>query len=417
MKPIFSALSPNIEQDDLRLARHLLKNTSEYSQGDYGQRLAEEIGHYLGVKHASSFQSGREALWAISQSLAWPVDSEILVPGFTCAAAINPLIWSGLKPVFVDINQSLNIDLDLIEAKITQKTKGILVQHTFGLPVDMARIRELAEKHNLTVIEDCAHSLGARFQGQLTGTWGEAAFFSFGRDKIISSVFGGLAVSNDPKLGNSIRKLQKESEFPEKKWIRKQLRHPVLTARWVQPWYGRGEAGRKLLLAFQKTGILSKAMTREEKRGERPSVGPMKLPNELAVLALNQFLKLDRFNDHRNQLAIFYRKKLADLPVVMPPEAPERVYLKFPLIMPSKEMSNKLLQELRRQNIYLYDGWKDSPVVPSDVQLSAMGYEVGICPMAEDLSGRLVNLPTHINVSLDDATRISDLVQSFFKAL
>lgn len=415
MKSLFSALSPNVEQDDLALVHHLIKGEKEYYRGAK-ELLTSSFSDYMGAG-AIAFQSGRSALWAIMKSFSWPKDSEIIVPGFTCAAAVNPIIWAGLKPVFVDINESLNIDLSLIEESINQKTKAILVQHTFGLPVDMDQIKNIAKKYNLKIVEDCAHSLGASFNNKLTGVWGDASFFSFGRDKIISSVFGGMAVSKDKEIIKRISQIERRSKTLPKNWTRQQLRHPLLVDRWVKPLYNKKEIGRKILLIFQKSGILSKSMSRNEKRAIPPEIFPAKIPDELAMLALFQFGKIERYNKHRSQLAEYYEKSLKGLPIIMPRNDVGRIYLKFPIIIADRSLADRLLKFLRHNNIYLYDGWKNSPIVPSDVLLSSMNYKMGSCPLAENLSSRIVNLPTHINISLDDAARISKTTIGFFNSL
>lgn len=417
MKPLFSALSPNIESDDLHLVDHLLKQGHKYQGEDHVRQLTDNAAHFLGVDRVFAFQNGRSALWAIVRSFDWPIGSEVILPGFTCAAAVNPFLWAGLKPIFADIDQSLNVDAAKIEFLVSEKTKAILVQHTFGLPADLQRIKEISLKHDLVLIEDCAHSLGASFQGRLLGTWGDASFFSLGRDKIISSVFGGLALANRSDLFSGLKKEEKQALVPSGRWIRQQLRHPRLVARWVQPWYGRRQAGRKMLLFFQKTGILSKAMTRREKNGGQIASRPGQMPKEMAVLAVNQLSKLERYNRHRAEIASFYRKELAGSGLILPCDGPGRIYLKFSLIMPDKDSADRALGYLRGRGIHLYDGWKDSPVVPSDVRLSAMGYQKGDCPLAEDLSSRLVNLPTHANISKTDAARIVRELKIFLATL
>ena len=121
---------------------------------------------------------------------------EVIVQAFTCLAVPEVVIWCGAKPVYLDIDESLNLDIRLLEKSISSKTRIIIVQHTFGIPAKIDMIKKIAQKHNIILIEDCAHSLGAKYNSQKIGTFGDAAFFSFGRDKVISSVFGGLAFIN-----------------------------------------------------------------------------------------------------------------------------------------------------------------------------------------------------------------------------
>ncbi len=98
---------------------------------------------------------------AILNSLGLEKDSEVLLQAFTCNAAVNPIIWSGLKPVFVDVNEeTFNMDAEDLRRKISSKSKAVMVQHTFGLPAYMDEILEICQQNNLILIEDCAHSLG-----------------------------------------------------------------------------------------------------------------------------------------------------------------------------------------------------------------------------------------------------------------
>jgi perosamine synthetase len=417
MKPLFSALSPNVEKDDLRLTRRIMRGAISDKDSDSAQKIAENIARYSGNKYGISFESGRSALAAIIGAIDWPRDSEVIIPGFTCAVAVNPFIWAGVKPVFVDIGEDLNIDINQISGKINKNTKAILVQHTFGLPVDLVEIKKIAEKHSLLIIEDCAHSLGAQFQGRPLGSWGDVAFFSLGRDKIISSVFGGVAVTNDEKIARKIKEIETHSLLPGRRWTRQQLRHPLITESWVKPLYGHAEIGRKILLLSQKIGLISKSMTREEKRGEKTNNFIKKMPGDLAVLALHQFSKLVRYNTHREKIASLYRSDLSDLPILLPPEKEGRVYLKFSIILKDSSLADRLLSFMRHKKIYLYDGWKDSPIVPSDAITSSMMYKQGSCPNGESISKRIVNLPTHINISTEEAKRISSEVRNFFDSL
>ncbi|MFN6946977.1 MAG: DegT/DnrJ/EryC1/StrS family aminotransferase, partial [Cytophagaceae bacterium] len=104
---------------------------------------------------------------------------EVILPGFTCIVVPNAIIYLGAKPVYVDINsETFNIDPQLIEENITEKTKAIIAQHTFGIPADMDKILHIANKHNLFVIEDSCHALGSKYKGKYVGSFGDAAFFS-----------------------------------------------------------------------------------------------------------------------------------------------------------------------------------------------------------------------------------------------
>lgn len=396
---ILISLSPNVEKDDLILAFKLIFQPFKWRKGKAIELLEQAFSSFLNSK-ALSFVSGRTALMAILKSLDLEKDDEVLIQAFTCNAAVNPIIWSGLKPVFVDIEKdSLNINPDELEKKITSKSRVVIVQHTFGKPADLDKILEICNNHNLILIEDCAHCLGGEYKGKKLGTFGKAAFFSLGRDKIISSVYGGLAVSRDKALIEKIRSYQEELKLPGLFWIKQQLLHPILTKVFIIPLYSFFGLGKYKLVALQRLGILSKAVHKKEKRAEMPSYLLKKMPNALAILGLNQFQKLKRFNEHRQKIAEVYN-----------PNTEKRVYMRYPVFVKD---SDKILNMFRKKGIYLNDGWRKSVVVPVDTDISKTGYLKDTCPVAELVADQIVNLPTHINISLKQARKIKALLETF----
>ncbi|MEI7425017.1 MAG: DegT/DnrJ/EryC1/StrS family aminotransferase, partial [Candidatus Staskawiczbacteria bacterium] len=203
--PISISLSPNVEKDDLRLALNLIIRPWLWKRGKAIKELESEFKKYLGVKYAFSFNSGRSSFFAILKSLNLQDNDEVLLQAFTCNAVPNPILWVKLKPVYVDCNMDdFNIDPVDLESKITTKTRVVVVQHTFGLPANMDVIRGICGAYNLILIEDCAHSLGAEFNGLKVGSHSKASFFSFSRDKIISSIYGGMATTNDDVIAKEL---------------------------------------------------------------------------------------------------------------------------------------------------------------------------------------------------------------------
>src|SRR3989344_7854503 len=201
MKPISISLSPNTEADDILLAFKQLVQPWRWNKKKDVELLERAFAKRLGVKHAVAFNSGRSALLAILSALEGDPSfakasegKEVLLQAFTCNAVPNPVIWAGLKPVYVDCREDdFNIDPVDLERKVTPRSKVVIVQHTFGLPADMDRIVEICKRRNLILVEACAHALGATYRGKKVGTFGKAAFFSFSRDKVISCVYGGMA--------------------------------------------------------------------------------------------------------------------------------------------------------------------------------------------------------------------------------
>ena len=404
--PIFISLSPNVEKDDLWLAWKLLFQPWLWEKGKAVRLLEAKISEYIPIRYSFAFNSGRSAFLAILSALSLEKGDEVLLQAFTCNAAVNPIIWSGLKPVFVDIKkETLNIDPDDLERKITPKSRVVLVQHTFGLPADLQEIQEICQKHNLILIEDCAHSLGATYQGRKIGTFGKAAFFSFGRDKIISSVYGGMAVTNDSILAENIKKFQERAKYPSNFWVFQQLLHPILTKLIVMPLYKFFGIGKFILIGFQKLKILSKAVHKKEKQGRRPIIFPQKMPNALAILALHQFQKLECFNNHRQKIAQIYDKELQGLDICLPKRQEGRIYMRYSLLLENQN-TDKILKYFRRHKIFLDDGWRKTPIVPLDTNQAKMQYKIGECPQAEYVAKHILNLPTHINISKKEALDI-----------
>jgi perosamine synthetase len=414
-KPISISLSPNTEKDDILLALKLVFQPQCWKAKDNNSLLIEEkFKEYLGVKYTFSFNSGRSALMAILNSLRLKENDEVLLQAFTCNAAVNPIIWAGLKPIFVDIDDTLNLDLEDFKRKITPHSRAVMIQHNFGWPAKTEEISKIAKENNLFLIEDCAHSLGAKFRNRFCGTFGEAAFFSFGRDKIVSSIFGGMAVTNNKEIREGLKEFQEKLDYPSNFWIFQQLLHPVLMNWKIIPSYALHPfLGRMILGAFHQLLILSKAVYKKEKKGKIPRQFPKRFPNALAILALNQLRKLERFNAHRREIADFYEKELKEfnLPLARSQEVIEPTFMRYPVLV--KKETNEILKEARRRKIYLDDGWRKSVVVPPDTDIRKMKYISGSCPRAEEIAKSILNLPTHINISLEEAKKIVEFIKKY----
>jgi len=176
------------------------------SVGKYVEKLEEEFAKWCGVKHALSATSGTTALHLALLSLGIGPGDEVIVPNFTMFASASSVCHAGAVPVFVDAErETWNIDTEKIEEKITPKTKAIMAVHIYGHPCNMGRILEIAQKHNLMVIEDAAESHGAEINGKKCGTFGDVAAFSFYGNKILTSGEGGMIITNDDEVANKVK--------------------------------------------------------------------------------------------------------------------------------------------------------------------------------------------------------------------
>jgi dTDP-4-amino-4,6-dideoxygalactose transaminase len=409
--PTSISLSPNTQPDDVKLALKLIFQPWLWKNGKAIKELEDEFKKYLGDGYTFSFNAGRSADLAILNALNFKKGDEVLLQAFTCNAAVNPIIHLGLKPIFVDIDDSLNLNPNDLKKKITFKTKAIFIQHTFGWPAQINEIKKISQQYNLYLIEDCAHALGAKYHGVLCGTFGDASFFSFGRDKVISSVYGGMAFTKDEKISENLKYFQKKVDFPSNFWILQQLLHPILMNYLILPSYNFLKIGQLILAALINLKILSKSVESVENKGKLPNYFPKKIPNSLALLAKNQFKKLEEFNSHRKFIAKIYQENLKNKNFVLPfskeDNLREPIFLKYPILTKN---SQKIISKLKKEGIILEDGWRNSVVVPPKTDLKEVYYQPGSCPEAEKAAKKIINLPTHINITKETAEKIVSLI-------
>ncbi|MBV1756283.1 MAG: DegT/DnrJ/EryC1/StrS family aminotransferase, partial [Dethiosulfatibacter sp.] len=180
-----------------------------YILGSRVGHFEKEFSDYLGTKHCVGLNSGLDALILAIRALGIGQGDEVIVPANTYIASILGITENGATPVFVEPDEYYNLDALKIEEKITSKTKAILVVHLYGQAADMVNIRSIADKHNLYLVEDCAQSHGACFDGKVTGTWGDIGCFSFYPTKNIGA-FGdsGSIVTDNDELYEKIKMLR-----------------------------------------------------------------------------------------------------------------------------------------------------------------------------------------------------------------
>lgn len=258
---------PYLDQDDeaavlAALRRGEISGTFSQDIPAFEQAFAE----YLGVRHAVAVSSGTTALQlAVAAAGIGPGD-EVLVSSLTNIATALAPAHQGALPVPVDSEpRTWNLDLDRLEAMITPRTRAIIPVHIYGHPVDMDRLMDIAGRHNLLVIEDCAEAHGAEVRGRRAGSFGQISCFSFYANKIITSGEGGMVVTDDPELAGRCRLLRNLAFTTPRFWH------------------------RELGFNFRMTGLQ-------------------------AALGLSQFRKLERFVAAKRSMAALYNEALGDIP-------------------------------------------------------------------------------------------------------
>lgn len=176
-----------------------------------GPKLKEfelKFAKYTGSKYAIGVSNATAALHISLLTLGIGKNDEVIVPDITFAASANSVALTGAKPVCADVDETLNISIKSIEQKITKKTKAILPVHFAGFPAPMDKIKKIATKNNLSIIEDCAHAVGSFYQKKHVGTFGDTGCFSFFATKNLTTVEGGMITTNSKTIADTASKLR-----------------------------------------------------------------------------------------------------------------------------------------------------------------------------------------------------------------
>jgi perosamine synthetase len=211
--------NPALVGNELKYVTDCVESTWVSSVGKYVTEFEKQFAEFCGTDHAVTCSNGTTALHLALLVLGVKAGDEVIVPTLTYVATANAVVYCGARPVFVDGEPvTWNMDPDQIESLITTRTKGIIVVHLFGHPVDMDPIMEIARRHGLFVLEDAAEAHGAEYKNRRVGSIGNAATFSFFGNKIITTGEGGMVTTNDRALADEIRRLKNHGMDPERKF-------------------------------------------------------------------------------------------------------------------------------------------------------------------------------------------------------
>lgn len=405
---IFTGLAPNTQKDDIDLARRMLFRPHKWLRGEAVLKLEKWFCDFLPAKHALAFASGRGALRAILSALGLTSGSEVLLPAYTCISVPGAIIAAGLKPIYVDCEpDTLNISAEDFEAKITPRARAVIIQHTFGVPADVENLVKIGKEYSLFIIEDCAHTIGGKYSNRHLGTFGDAAIFSFGRDKAVSSVFGGVAATSDEELAQKILEFREQPGQALKSWVFQQLLQPIVTA-WIKRFYALG-LGPWLQVGAMKLGLLSRAVSASEKRGGWEGFADKPMSDALACLALNQLAKLEAYNRHRLEIERLYSAGLSGLERQSSREKSEAPLLRYTIFL---NKAWELRKYARARKVFLGDWYAQIPAPTGSIP-SVFGYQAGSCPVAESRARMSVNLPLHSEIAEEQASRVAQIVKNF----
>jgi perosamine synthetase len=216
---VISIAEPTLGEKELEYVIDCIKSNWISSRGKYVRRFEEDLAKYCGRSEGTATSSGTAALHLALESLGIGKGDEVIVPTLTFIATANAVSYTGAKPVFVDSHPDYwCMDPSKIDEKLTANTKAIVPVHLYGHPCDMKPILDLAEDRSLLVVEDAAESHGSEYNGKKTGIFGDVSCFSFYGNKTITTGEGGMCLTDDGSLAQTMRKLRDHGMDPNRRY-------------------------------------------------------------------------------------------------------------------------------------------------------------------------------------------------------
>lgn len=395
--------------DILAAARYVIDRKA-LVQGPAIEVYERAFARQVGTSHGITFSSGRLAFYSILQALGIGDGDEVLMQVPTHIVVANAVRYVGATPVYIDCDlDTYNMDLVQAEARVTERTRVLLIQHTFGIPADMDTAVDLARRHNLILIEDCVHALGATYRGRPVGSFGRAAFFSTEETKIISSTMGGMAVTNDSDLAASLRDYQQACDWPKPELAARYLVKLIVYHLFAHPWIHPYTRNIYMRLRKNPSNHLAPGATspvemtgKLPRGGELPDYYNLRMSNGQAVVALRQLRRLEKNLAHRRSKAELYRRWLSEFGfhVPTPPPHSNPSWVRFPVWVEDRP------DAMQKARPHVILGQWFNTVLEESTSPEAGDYRWGTCPRAEAAAIHLVNVPTHQRVTRGDVEAI-----------
>tara|TARA_Y100000310_G_scaffold345402_1_gene464540 strand:+ start:48735 stop:49874 length:1140 start_codon:yes stop_codon:yes gene_type:complete len=368
---------PTLHGNELKYVSEAVSTGWISSAGSYITKFEEEFSKFCGTQYAVSCSNGTKAIHLALEALRIGKGDEVIIPTFTMAATANAVIYTGAKPVLVDSELSTwNIDINQIASKITDKTKAIMVVHTYGHPVDMDKVRSIADRHNLFVIEDAAEAHGAEYKGKKAGNLSDIACFSFYANKILTTGEGGMVTTNNLELAERCKSLRNH-------------------------FFGTGENRFKHLeLGFN-----------------------YRLTNMQAAVGVAQIEQSEELINSRRHNAYLYNYLLKNIPgITLPPESSQvkNVYWMYGiLIQPEFGISMPQLREKLQQKgigtrTFFIGMHKQPAYQKNDPRFPDCS---GDYPVANELEKKGLYLPSTSHLSLEQIHHIFDTIQEIYRGM
>jgi dTDP-4-amino-4,6-dideoxygalactose transaminase len=354
------------------------------SMGPKTREFEARFADFLGVKYAFAVANGTAALHLACEVVGLNPGDEVLCPALTFVASANAILYTGARPVFVDVTGAHNLNLSVDDAakKVSGRTRAIMVVHYGGYPADMEAVDALAKRHGLKIIEDCAHAPGAVYQSgqgpRLAGTLGDVGCFSFFSNKNLTTGEGGMVVTNDDDQAEKI------------KYARS---HGMTTLTWDRH---RGHSFSYDVVA----------------RGYNYRLDEMR-----AALGLVQLQRLETGNARRRELTDAYRAKLKDLDHLKVPfcdASAGSAHHLFPVMLRDRDRRTDFMAALAQEGIQSSIHYPPVHLFTYYRSLWADGHNHRL-PLTEQLASRLVTLPLYPSLTMAQLDTVVAAIHDYFR--
>lgn len=332
-----------------------------YVLGKEVELFEKEFAEYTGAKYCVGLASGLDALWIAFKLLGIGQGDEVIVQANTYIASVMGITINGATPIFCEPDDNYCIDVEKIEGLITEKTKAILVVHLYGLVAQMDKIVELCDRYNLKLVEDCAQSHGACYNGKMTGTFGDVGCFSFYPSKNLGA-FGdaGAVVVNDEELAQKFR-------------------------------------------VFRNYG--------SQKRYYNEIIGANSRLDEIQAALLRVRLKhIDELTAEKCEIAARYNREIKNEKIKLPivPENTNCVWHQYVIRCEERNRLQKYLEDFGIGTIIHY------PIPPHLAQAyEYLGHKNGELPIAEKFADTVLSIPMYNGMTEDEQTYVIDVINKF----
>jgi perosamine synthetase len=369
----------SVDEADIQAVVEVLRS-DWLTTGPKVAEFEEAFAVRVGAAHAVSFTSGTAALHAAAFAAGLKSGDEAITTPMTFAATANCVLYQGATPVFADVSRdTLNLDPEQVEKKISPRTKVILPVDYAGHPAELTAILGIARRHGLVVIEDACHALGAEYQGRQVGSIADMTVFSFHPVKHITTGEGGMVATNNPEFAETLRRFRNHG-------ISSDARQRQSTGQWHY---------EMVLLGFN-----------------------YRLPDIVCALGIEQLKKLDANLARRREIAALYTAAFREIPgVIAPAVRPEAnpAWHLYPIRLCLEKLTAdraQIFRALRAENIGVNVHY--IPVHLHPYYRERFGYKGGEFPVAEDSYTRLISLPMFHGMSDRD---VEDVILAASKVL